>query len=282
MEAIPRADPTASMADCGSAGNPDGYCERSGDTPHSPERGRDVRVDRRGTPWPHDGLSRLPLAASTGVAAVESAADYIIMPANGLQFPRQLPFDVWLGVGKKLSAVADCSAWCLGDWLIYGEEAYSGRYRDALEQTSLRYQTLRNYAWVARQVPLARRRNSLSFGHHAEVAALPEVEQEYWLRMTEKLGWSRNRMRQEVRASLTERMTRDSGQPESEPLEAAPPAEASPAYAEQSGAVSAGEIAIVVTATTEQFELYRQVAARAGYSVASWAIMALDRAARRR
>jgi hypothetical protein len=64
-------------------------------------------------------------------------------------------------------------------WLIHGENAYSGRYRDAIEQTSLDYQTLRNYAWVARSLPLSRRRDTLSFAHHAEVARPPECEQDF-------------------------------------------------------------------------------------------------------
>ena len=43
----------------------------------------------------------------------------------------------------------------------------------------LDYQTLRNYAWVARRFAMSRRRDTLSFGHHAEVPALPEPEQGY-------------------------------------------------------------------------------------------------------
>jgi hypothetical protein len=39
-----------------------------------------------------------------------------------------------------------------------------------------------NYAWVARRFAMSRRRDTLSFGHHAEVAALPEPEQDFWLR----------------------------------------------------------------------------------------------------
>ncbi len=32
-------------------------------------------------------------------------------------------------------------------------------------------------AWVARRFPVSRRRDTVSFQHHAEVAALPEPEQ---------------------------------------------------------------------------------------------------------
>jgi hypothetical protein len=64
---------------------------------------------------------------------------------------------------------------------------------------------LRNYAWVARQVPLSRRRDSLSFGYHAEVAALAQAEQDFWLRKAEELSWPVRQLRQEVRASIRER-----------------------------------------------------------------------------
>jgi hypothetical protein len=224
-------------------------------------------------------VSHLLLPVPAGEAGHERAAEYMVMPASGLQFTRQLPFDTWLGIGRRLASVADSSAWCLGDWLIYGEKAYPGRYRDAIEQTSLRYQTLRNYAWVARQMPPGRRRESLSFGHHAEVAALPELEQEYWLRTAEKLGWSRNRIRQEIRASLTERKGGDQAKPEIESPASFSATDVAAAPAECLGAIRSQELTFVVMATTEQFELFRKVAAQDGRSIGEWAIEALSRAA---
>jgi len=123
----------------------------------------------------------------------------------GVVFPHRLPFEAWLGVGAQLAAVASASAWCLGDWLAYGQAAYGGQYREAVARTGLDYQTLRNYAWVAGRFELSRRRDTLSFGHHAEVAALPAPEQDFWLRKAEQFGWSVRRLRREVRASLAER-----------------------------------------------------------------------------
>src|SRR6266498_3549626 len=46
-------------------------------------------------------------------------------------------------IARQLSVAVSSSAWCLGDWLRYGEAAYASRYRDAIQQTSLDYQTLR-------------------------------------------------------------------------------------------------------------------------------------------
>jgi hypothetical protein len=135
-----------------------------------------------------------------------------LISARGLQLPRQISFDKWVGIGRQLSGICSSTAWCLGDWLVYGEAAFNGRYRDAIEMTSLHYQTLRNYAWVARRFSLSRRRVTLSFGHHTEVAALPESEQEYWLRKAEELAWTVKRLRHEVRTSLRERSTGDNGE----------------------------------------------------------------------
>jgi hypothetical protein len=128
-----------------------------------------------------------------------------MLSGRGLQLPKGLPFERWLGIGRQLSAVSSSVAWCLGDWLVFGEKAYAGRYRRAIERTSLDYQTLRNYAWVARRFAMSRRRDTLSFGHHAEVAALAEAEQDFWLRKAEEHRWPVKRLRQEVGASLAER-----------------------------------------------------------------------------
>ncbi|MYW02375.1 LmbU [Streptomyces sp. SID3343] len=97
--------------------------------------------------------------------------------------------------------IADSSAWCLGDWLVYGQERYADRYQTGVEAAGLDYQTLRNYAWVARHFELGRRRETLSFGHHAEVASLPPAQADTWLDRAEQQGWSRNRLRLRLRES---------------------------------------------------------------------------------
>jgi len=128
-----------------------------------------------------------------------------LFTSRGLRLPKQMAFDKWVEIGSYLSGVVSSSAWCLGDWLVYGECAFSSRYRDAIELTSLDYQTLRNHAWVARRFPMEIRRDTLSFTHHAEVAALAEHERDFWLRKAEEYGWSAKRLRREVKASLLER-----------------------------------------------------------------------------
>jgi hypothetical protein len=190
------------------------------------------------------------------------------LPRVGLQFPRQLPFEAWLGVGAQLAAVAGSSAWCLGDWLIYGQAAYGGRYRDAVERTGLDYQTLRNYAWVAGRFELSRRRDTLSFGHHAEVAALPGPEQDFWLRKAEEFRWSTMRLRHEVRASLAERRQASPG------LEPGGPATRS-----QRSQREGRDVTVRVTLTPEQLQSCERAARSQGITLHAWAAQALEQAA---
>lgn len=118
---------------------------------------------------------------------------------NSLRFLAQIPFARWKKIGDQLSTIYNASAWWLGDWLIYGETRYPDRYKQAVKETALDYQTLRNYAWISRKIDRSRRRGTLSFQHHAEVAALPTEEQEEWLDRAERFGWSRNLLRQYLR-----------------------------------------------------------------------------------
>lgn len=122
---------------------------------------------------------------------------------TSLQLAPGVPLESWKRVGQQIHRIADSSCWWFGDWLVYGEKSYPGRYREAIEQTNLDYQTLRNYAWVARAFELSRRRDSLSFQHHAEVAALPEEQQEVWLNRAAEFRWSRRRLREELKAERT-------------------------------------------------------------------------------
>ena len=78
---------------------------------------------------------------------------------------------------------------------------YGRRYKDAIAATGLDYQTLRNYAVVARRFAPSRRRDNLSFQHHAEVCALSDGDQELWLDIAAMRGWSKRDLRRHIRAA---------------------------------------------------------------------------------
>jgi hypothetical protein len=177
-----------------------------------------------------------------------------------------MAFDRWVEIGSYLSSIVSSSAWCLGDWLVYGEAAFSGRYRDAIELTSLDYQTLRNHAWVARRFPLDFRRDALSFTHHAEVAALSEPERDFWLRKAEEYGWSAKRLRREVKASQLERSA-DNADGDGE------------AGGSRTGDALANTVLLTVPISADRLESCHEAASRLGLNVETWAGQILLRAA---
>jgi hypothetical protein len=205
---------------------------------------------------------------------------HAVLPRKGLDLSSNmmLSFEKWLYIGEVLASVRTSSAWCLGDWLVYGEMAYSGRYRDAIKQTSLDYQTLRNYAWVARRFPISRRRDTLSFGHHAEVASLPEPEQDFWLRKAETYGWSTNRLRREVRASLSERAVTHDTKTNGTTLGELVNGEAQGALPEAADGDNQ-RLHLQLKVPVTEFELCRAAAEKSGLSVEAWAVRALLHAA---
>ena len=115
-----------------------------------------------------------------------------------MRFRRDLGFQEWLAIGRQVAVYSDASLWWLGDWLLYGTRTYGHRYQRGLEVTGLDYQTLRNYARVARCFEFSRRRERLSFHHHAEVCALAPAQQDDWLDRAESGRWSRNELRRRL------------------------------------------------------------------------------------
>jgi hypothetical protein len=117
---------------------------------------------------------------------------------TGLSFGKRISFSTWQRIGKQIALISHASCWWLGDWLIYGEDKYPDRYKKAVAETGLEYQTLRNYAWVARRFSPSHRRDGLSLQHHEVVAALPPQERDIWLDRAEHFSWSRSELRKQV------------------------------------------------------------------------------------
>ncbi|HBF79206.1 MAG TPA: antibiotic biosynthesis protein [Streptomyces sp.] len=123
------------------------------------------------------------------------------MERTRLRLPEDLALEAWCRIGDQIFAVSDSSAWWIGDWLVFGQRKYRDRYQRAMKETLLDYQTLRNYAWVARKFVPQRRREDLTFQHHMEVASLPEDQQDHWLDFAVRLKWSKSELRRQIKAS---------------------------------------------------------------------------------
>lgn len=142
----------------------------------------------------------------------EPRRDQVLTTKVGLRIPADLAFEEWERAGRQLSGLIDSSSWWLGDWLVFGKDHYADRYERGIRAAGLRYQTLRNYAWVARKFEFERRRPALTFQHHAELAALPREEQDMWLDRAERMNWTTKQLRSALRAAR-ERATLGCPQP---------------------------------------------------------------------
>lgn len=103
-------------------------------------------------------------------AIVPSSA--IAISKTGLQVTRALTWDEWVAVGRRVDEVDVAIQWIIGDWINYGDKQYGEVYAQAVEFTRYDYHTLANFAYVSRAFEFSRRRENLTFSHHAAVAGL--------------------------------------------------------------------------------------------------------------
>ncbi len=181
------------------------------------------------------------------------SCEQVLVTPVGLRFPPTMSFADWERAGRRLATISNSFMWCLGDWVAYGLEKYTDRYYHAIQTVGLDYKTLRNYTWVARRFKWSRRRADLSFQHHAEVAALPPDEQDQWLERAAHHQWSRNQLRENLRAARRQ-----------------PSGEETPNFC------SVPQLAAI---RPEQLEAWRNAAEHSGMSLQDWMIHVLDDAA---
>ncbi|MEO0562222.1 MAG: hypothetical protein AAF125_08910 [Chloroflexota bacterium] len=137
-----------------------------------------------------------------------------VMTMQGLEYTgEELTLDEWKEMGEWLTKLRDSIQWMIGDWANLGEqhmhqwmdtETYqrivattsdqnvdipSGKYRWLADVVDYKYGTLRNFAYIAYVFPVSRRRDTLTYSHHVEVAALDSVaKQERLLDRAENNG----------------------------------------------------------------------------------------------
>jgi hypothetical protein len=89
----------------------------------------------------------------------------------------------WVAVGRRLGGISRSNQWWLGDWLRYGTAKWGEKYVEASRITGYDVRSLTNMASLAACFEISRRRDNLSWSHHAVVAALDPDEQDRWLDM---------------------------------------------------------------------------------------------------
>jgi hypothetical protein len=108
----------------------------------------------------------------------------------------------WITYGKRFARLGSASNWWIGDWIRYGNAHYGEKYGAASKTTGYDRQTLMNMAYVSSRFSVERRREGVSWSHHAELAALPDAQQDTWLDLTEREHLTVRSLRDEVRRGL--------------------------------------------------------------------------------
>jgi hypothetical protein len=150
----------------------------------------------------------------------------------GLKLPRDYPFKTWRRMGEGFAHANTALQWLLGDWWNYGWHRYGDRVQEVERwgDGGLSFQTCENCGWVCTEFATSRRREALSFSHHAEVAGLKLAEADRlldWamedptnLRSTRELREEVRRLRDE--AELEEARRRAAAEQANERRRAAP------------------------------------------------------------
>ena len=118
---------------------------------------------------------------------------------TGLTLPSTLSFTQWARLGRALGRLGNGVQWATGDWVGRGEQ-YGEEYTQIVNDIGYKPQSLLNMAWVARRFPPSRRREKLSWGHHATVAAMEPPVADKWLEMSERNEWTVAELRRGIRA----------------------------------------------------------------------------------
>ena len=123
----------------------------------------------------------------------------------GLKLPPGLPFERWYEIGGRIEEVLNRIPWVIGDWLVYGEDAYGERsIEKACELFGMKAERLINYAWVARRVAGERRHSKVPWSLHRVVARLPAHDQDSWLTKASTHDWTTLQLQRSMKGAPVE------------------------------------------------------------------------------
>lgn len=163
---------------------------RSGIVPSEHDARKAIAEQRREAPGGALAFMDAPRVIDDGTILI---GDFQLSK-RGLIIPEGTSEAAWGQLGDLILRFTNALAWFWGDWLVYGALHFDwteDRYQRALERSGYEYATLRDYAYVARNVPLSIRIDDLSFAHHRAVASIAAAaDQEAWLRRAADGKWS--------------------------------------------------------------------------------------------
>lgn len=140
-------------------------------------------------------------AATPGISQPASSKPSQSLTAVAWIPGRDIEQGEWAAVGRRLGGLVRCSQWWIGDWVRYGTARWGERYVVAARITGYDVDSLRNMVWIASRFVPARRRDNLTWSHHATLVTLDPAEQDRWLDRAASQSLSVADLRIELRAA---------------------------------------------------------------------------------
>ncbi len=154
------------------------------------------------------------MLSPTEAPSTSPAASQLATPALytrlGLVVPETLNYEEWQALGSKVVETAGSVMWLIGDWLAFGHDKFqdtrwgkrvpSELYAQIAARTGYAEQTLQNARWVCSKIPLAQRRETLTFTHAAEIVGRSQPKDyPQWIAKVETEGMSARELREQLR-----------------------------------------------------------------------------------
>ena len=109
----------------------------------------------------------------------------------------EVEFDKWLIQMKNYNQMTSALPWWRGDLYLYGRINYGETIASGIFDPLIwDVKTWQNNASVCSRVAISRRRETLSYTHHAEVAYLDPEDQEKYLQIAEDLGLTTRQLKE--------------------------------------------------------------------------------------
>lgn len=119
-----------------------------------------------------------------------------------------ISWDEWVSLWRTAEGMHQSSNFYMGDALLAGQREFGERFAQVVDPKYIHAQ--RGAMWVCSRIEPARRKASLSFSLHRELASLDPAEQDRWLDLAEAGQWTVKDLKEEIEA---ERARQHNGPP---------------------------------------------------------------------
>jgi hypothetical protein len=123
----------------------------------------------------------------------------------GITFSSDLEYEEWYRLIGTLARLETAFQFAIGDALNYGSAKYGEKYSNAMDATGFAYQSLANWTWVSKHVPIENRVAGLSWSHHRSVATCDVTQQKQLLEAAKMRGLSAFDLTSEIQGDPEEK-----------------------------------------------------------------------------